>query len=153
MKGRKPKTTAEHKANGTYQPARHADRLEVPTRETLPPAPAHFDKEHADEWQTLCRLLQGNGLLTDADLDAVQVYVESKVTARRTYTVLVKEKFIQDGRKHPLHMVYSDAVKTMRALSDQFGLNPRARMSIKVEKPKQESSILEMMKGRKRKIG
>ena len=54
---------------------------------------------------------------------------------------------MQDGRKHPLHMVYAEAVKTMRALYDQFGLTPRARMGLKVESSKQPEKSFSRING------
>lgn len=113
----------------------HADRLVIPLTDELPPSPEDFDAEHARVWATVCSMLRDNGILTVADLFAVRAFVEAKVTAKRTYAVLIAADFMLDDRKHPLHMVYCDAVKTMRALFDQFGMTPRARMALKAIKP------------------
>lgn len=135
--GHNAKKTEDLKASGTYRPDRHAHRLTVPPIETLPP-PEDFDSEHTAAWTQLCGRLAAHGVLTALDADAVRTYVEAKITARKTYTILQQEGFMLDGRKHPLHMVYSEAVKTMRALYDQFGLTPRARMGMRIEKPAEE---------------
>lgn len=138
MRGRPPKTTEQHKADGTYQPVRHAKRLNLPAISEAPPPPADFDEAHKIAWVAFCETMKQHGILTGADHYAIRTFVESEVTAKTTYAILLAEGFMQDGRKHPLHMVYAEAVKTMRALYDQFGLTPRSRMNLKVEKPKQE---------------
>lgn len=146
MRGRPPKTIEQHKADGTYQPVRHAKRLKIPTITEAPPPPADFDAAHKAAWSVFCETLKQHNVLTGADHYAIRTFVEAEVTAKTTYAILVKEKFIQDGRKHPLHMVYAEAVKTMRALYDQFGLTPRARMGLKVESGKQpEKSFFEKL--------
>lgn len=139
MKGRPAKTKAELKANGTYRPAYHANRLEVAPVVEIPPPPAAFDREHKEKWVEVCGLLMDAGILAAADADAVRVYVEATITARRTYAIMQKDGFVLDGRKHPAHMVYAEAIKTMRAIFDQFGFTPRARMGIKTEPKKRES--------------
>ena len=146
MKGRRPKTTEEHIKQGTYQPVRHANRLTVPTVQEAPPPPADFDEAHRAAWFEFCETLKDHGVLTRADHYAMRTFVEAYITAKTTYAIMLADGFVVDGRKHPLHLVYAEAVKTMRALYDQFGLTPRARMGMKVEKPKEkEESFFEKM--------
>ena len=85
-------------------------------------------------------------LLTSADTMAMRLLCEASVTANVTYALLQAEGFAVDGRKNPLHMVYAEAVKTMRALFDQFGLTPMARLRLKSpEKPKEENDPLDFL--------
>lgn len=147
MKGRPPKTTEQHKQQGTYQPVRHANRLTLPTLDETPLPPDDFDKAHADLWIEFCETLKASGVLTKSDHYAIRTFVESAITAKATYAILLADGFMLEGRKHPLHMVYAEAIKTMRALYDQFGLTPRARMGLKVEKaaPKEKSFFEKLM--------
>lgn len=138
MKGRRPKTTEEHIIQGTFQPVRHANRLTLPTTQDVPPPPADFDEAHRAAWIEFCETLKEANLLTKADHYAMRTFVEAAITAKVTYATMLADGFVVEGRKHPAHMVYAEAVKTMRALYDQFGLTPRARMGMKVEKPKEE---------------
>lgn len=144
--GHNIKSVKELKANGTYRPAYHANRLTIPAVEEAPPPPADFDKAHKAAWIEFCETLKDHGILTKADHYAIRTFVESAITAKTTYAIMLADGFMVDGRKHPLHMVYAEAVKTMRALYDQFGLTPRARMGMKVEKPKEnEKSFFEKL--------
>lgn len=151
MRGRPPKTEIELKTNGTYRPAYHKNRMKAQPISEIPPPPADFDAEHKATWIEFCQRLKEEDLLTNLDLDAVRTYVEAKVTAFNTYAVLRAKKFMLGDRKHPLHMVYAEAVKTMRAMYDQFGLTPRARMGLKKEAKKPEeqkdplAEIIKMM--------
>lgn len=132
------KPTEQLKANGTYRPVYHANRVEVETVDEIPPCPADLDKEHKTAWVEFCERLRNVGILTGVDYYAIRTFVEAQVTARKTYALMSKEGFVIDGKKHPAHLVYAEAVKTMRALYDQFGLTPRARMGLRVEKKKKE---------------
>ena len=146
MKGRRPKTAEEHKINGTFQPVRHANRLTLPTVQDVPAPPADFDEVHRAVWFEFCETLKEANVLTKADHYAIRTFVEAAITAKVTYALMLADGFIVDGRKHPAHMVYAEAVKTMRALYDQFGLTPRARMGMKVEKQKdKEDSFFEKL--------
>lgn len=146
MKGRPAKTTDELKKNGTYRPAYHANRLTLLTTQEAPPPPADFDEAHRAAWFEFCETLKEANLLTKADHYAMRTFVEAAITAKVTYALMLADGFVVDGRKHPAHMVYAEAVKTMRALYDQFGLTPRARMGMKVEKPKEkEESFFEKL--------
>lgn len=139
--GHNAKSTAELMRDGTFRRDRHADRLTLPTVDAIPP-PADFDVEHAEAWHKFCALLRANGMLTTADRYAIRTFVEAERTAAHAYAILMEEGFILDGRKHPAHLVYADAVKTMRAMFDQFGLTPRARLALKADKPPEPGESL-----------
>jgi P27 family predicted phage terminase small subunit len=114
---------------------------------SIPDAPADFNEEHKRKWDEVCGLLMQYGLLTNCDLDAVRRYVEADITAKVTYAILIAEGFVVDAKKHPLHMVYAEAVKTQRAIWDQFGLTPLARTRVKVQTdaPREKSFFEKLM--------
>ncbi len=139
MKGRPPKSTAQHKAQGTYQKVRHANRLEVSTVSEIPTAPAGYSKEKAEMWHRICTDLVEHNILSRADLNALTLYVDSIFIARAALATLEKEGYYIEfaggnKRLHPAHRVYMDATKQERALYDQFGQTPLARTRLKVEK-------------------
>lgn len=136
-KGRKPKSTAEHKANGTYQPVRHANRVELPPVVEIPAAPDDFDAPHKAKWMEVCRLLYRAGILTEADTDAIRLYVESTLRARKLLKEVVKEGDIVDGKRNPKWLTYLECVTIQKQLFAEFGYTPRARMGLKVQ-PKEE---------------
>jgi P27 family predicted phage terminase small subunit len=155
--GHNVKSVIEKKAQGTSRKSRDAGRVEMivmPVSEI--PAPAHFSDRHLEKWNWLCGQLSDKNLLTSADRDAVQIYVETWViyedcaeNIRENGTVLWIET--SAGKKpitNPAYRHMKDSETTLRMIWDHFGMTPRARMGIKApEKPK-TSMILEMMKGR-----
>ena len=145
--GQNIKSKEELKANGTYRPAYHANRLEAPTIDALPPAPPDFDKEHRAKWDEVCGLLFDADILAKADVDAVRLYVEAVIMAKRSWKDLQQEGYVVDGKKNPAHLIYAEATKTARALFDQFGFTPRARMGMKVEPKKEKTDpVADLMK-------
>lgn len=138
MKGRKPKTTEEHKEKGTYQPVRHANRLTAAALKDIPEPPKDFDKEHAAKWYEVCGYLKDFEILAKQDSDSIRSYVESHITATRSYQEILRNGAYMETehgpRLHPLWRVYQDARKMEKALYDQFAFTPRARMAIKVDK-------------------
>lgn len=138
MRGRKPKTTEDHKQSGTLRPHRHANRLVASVLSGIPEAPDDFDQEHAAKWYEVCGYLKDFEILAKQDGDAIRSYVESHLTATRSYLEMQRIGFYMDTdhghRLHPLWRVYQDARKMEKALYDQFAFTPRARMAIKVDK-------------------
>lgn len=145
--GQNIKSKEELKANGTYRPAYHANRLEAPTIDALPPAPPDFDEEHTEKWNQVCGLLFDADILAKADVDAVRLYVEAVIMAKRSWKDLQTEGYVLEGKKNPAHLIYAEATKTARALFDQFGFTPRARMGMKVEPKKEKTDpVADLMK-------
>ena len=138
MKGRKPKTNQEHEQAGTLRPHRHINRLSAPALPDIPEPQKDFDAEHAAKWYEVCGYLKDFEILAKQDAHAIRTYVESHVTATRSYReLLTMGTYIETEhgpRLHPLWRVYQDARKMEKALYDQFAFTPRARMAIKVDR-------------------
>ena len=139
MQGRKPKTTAQHMADGTYNVTRHGSRLNVPPSEKIPEPPKHYDAAHRKEWADICQALNQIGQLTVVDTYAIQTFVEARILATTTYQTILAEGMVVDGRKNPAHLIYAEAVKPLRSLYDEFGLTPLARTRLKTEEPAEGS--------------
>lgn len=155
--GHNVKSANELKKNGTFRPAYHAGRVEgiaKPVSELIPPA--HFTKRHLDKWNWLCGQLSEKSLLTEADRDAVQLYVENWITyedcaadVRENGTYLWVET--SAGKKpmtNPAYRHMKDCEQTLRMIWDHFGMTPRARMGLKAEvkTTKEESFFEKLMK-------
>jgi phage terminase small subunit len=141
MKGRPPKTTEKHKADGTYQPVRHAHRLTAPLVEGIPDPPADFDAEHRKRWAEVATILRDQNILTFPDTESLKLYVELDIIRGKAHRAYSKSGDKADW------LIYRDAVQQMMRLQTDFGFTPRSRMAMKVEKPKPQTSILELMKG------
>ena len=132
--GHNKKPTAQHKADGTFQPVRHANRLELKPLPNTPPPPADFDAEHKAKWNEVCGLLYEAEILAKPDPDAIRMYVESTLMARKLLAEVKEEGFVlADGKRNPKWLSYLDCAKRQQQLFSEFGFTPRARMGMKVE--------------------
>ena len=71
-KGRKPKPTALHKAQGTYQPVRHANKLEA---DGIPSTPTVQSADYTFEW--LVKKLDDLGVVAEVDAMALQMLADA----------------------------------------------------------------------------
>jgi len=135
---RQAKSKEEHKAKGNYRPVRHENRIQEVSKvvESIPKAPKHFDKRHADKWQEVCKNLYDLTILKTVDLDLVEKYVVNWFVSHDAWMEIQREGFTQDGKKHPAINVMNDAQKVVISVGSLFGFNPRARMGIKTEEKK-----------------
>ena len=131
--GHNKKTTKQHIADGTLQPVRHANRLELPAVSEIPPPPADFDKDHKAKWVEVCTLLHQAEILTKADNDVIRLYVETTLKARQLFKEVRQEGDIIDGKRNPKWITYVECVTIQKQLFAEFGYTPRARMSLKVQ--------------------
>lgn len=150
MKGRRPKDSALHKEDGTYNVTRHAPRLVLPTVDKDPPPPTGFDNEHLTAWKWICERCRASGNLTAADPVAMEVFCKALITSRREYEAIKKEgSVIETARgvvKNPRWNIYDSAIMVLRQMFDQFGLTPLARMRLKtVESPDEPTDPLDFL--------
>ena len=136
-KGRKPKPTALHKAQGTYQPVRHANKLEVagtPSQPTIQSANETFD------W--LVKKLDDMGVVAEVDGMALQMLAD----AWEDYQVhrnVIKEHgptyatTTAQGdtmwRPRPEVLMMNQAWTKVEKMMVQFGLTASSRAKISVE--------------------
>lgn len=148
-KGRPAKPTTRHKADGTYQPVRHANRLEVAPAKNLPEPPADFDERHAAKWLELTSNMQEMGTLATQDLDSIRAYVVFFFRFEDANAVLNKQGTIIEtstgAKVNPAWRIMVESQKELRTLWAAFGLTPADRARIKIEKPKPTTSILDFM--------
>jgi P27 family predicted phage terminase small subunit len=136
MKGRPPKTTAQHKADGTYHATKHRDRQTFPMLDAIPKHPAYFSKEQAVKWNTICAMLQRDGMLSDTYLELLERYCnawetwsKARVEVDQLGITLVSDK--GSYYKNPAILVEKDMLALMVRILEQFGYTPRAAMSMK----------------------
>lgn len=157
MKGRTPKSKEAHKATGTYQKVRHADRVSMPPVEGMPDAPPDFTDRHLHWWQHYIKDIKSFSVLTEPHLNAVVLLCRLMVERERL------EAEIEAGghtfktgsgqvKINPAFTARMQVDNQILKLYEQFGFTLRSSMNLKVEKPKGETSkILELMKGGKTK--
>lgn len=137
MKGRPPKSTAEHQKAGTLNVTRHANRLQPPLLDTVPPAPEGFTQAQKDKWATICRTMIRDGILSDTYLHAIEHYCNawkrwSEAAAEVDKTGLTFTTDTGQTKSNPAMQIEKEMLSLMMRILEQCGYTPRAAMSIKV---------------------
>jgi P27 family predicted phage terminase small subunit len=119
--------------------------------EPQPPAsgvamPGHLGEVAAARWRELLPLLQAVRVMTDADVEALARYCDTyewwlatRAKLRKdgdTYPILNDGGEIRYIAQRPEVSIAHKLATQLRQLEQDFGLNPSARTSLHVEKPK-----------------
>lgn len=132
--GHNRKSTAAHRAQGTYNATRHGKpTVEAVQLPELPPPPGDFDREHADKWSEVCGLLHGSGILAKQDLDSIKTYCQAVVMGNRAWARFQESGGMVDeskGRVSAWFLAWERADKIAKPLREQFGFTPRARQTL-----------------------
>jgi P27 family predicted phage terminase small subunit len=144
-RGPRPAPTAIKIARGTVRSR--------PKTEPAPPAtgivmPGHIGEVAQAKWRELLPLLQAVKVMTDADVEALARYCDTYEWWLATRAKLRKEgdtyPILNDGgeikyiAQRPEVSIAHKLATQLRQLEQDFGLNPSARTSLHVEKPKAE---------------
>ena len=142
-RGPRPAPTAIKIARGTVRSR--------PNTEPAPPAtgivmPSHLGEVAQAKWRDLLPLLQAVKVMTDADVEALARYCDTyewwlatRATLRKdgdTYPILNDGGEIKYIAQRPEVSIAHKLATQLRQLEQDFGLNPSARTSLHVEKPK-----------------
>ncbi|UCG30032.1 MAG: phage terminase small subunit P27 family [candidate division WOR-3 bacterium] len=136
-KGRKPKPTALHKAQGTYQPVRHANKFEA---DGTPSAPTIQSANETFEY--LVKKLDDLGVVAEIDAMALQMLAdawEDYQVARNvikeqgpTYSTTTAQGDLM-WRPRPEVLMMNQAWTKVEKMMVQFGLTASSRAKISVE--------------------
>lgn len=136
LKGRKHLTKAE------IQGRRQAEAALRPASAKLKP-PEWLDKAARKEWRRVVKLLEGTGLLTDADVntlaaycDAAARYAEAAERVAREGLVLTNSK--GDPIQNPAVIVAERYLRIMARAATALGLDPTSRAALARAKAQQE---------------
>ena len=142
-RGPRPTPTAIKIARGTVKSR--------PKDEPAPPAssivmPPHLGDVAQAKWRELLPLLQAVKVMTEADVEALARYCDTYEWWLATRAKLRKEgdtyPILNDGgeikyiAQRPEVSIAHKLATQLRQLEQDFGLNPSARTSLHVEKPK-----------------
>lgn len=156
MKGGKPKTVDELKKNGSYEPAKHANRGDIPAVSGEPTPPEDFTERHLKWWAHFIKDVKVFGPLSEPHLNAVALLCRLTVEREDLQSEIdsMGHTFKTDSGQVKINPAFSARVQVdnqLIKLYEQFGFTLRSSMTIKVEKPKPASKVLEMMQGGKKK--
>lgn len=136
-----PKSKKELQESGTFRSDRHEGRLEdkVKLLEIIPKPPASFDKRHRDKWADVCKNVFDLGVLTENDLDSIEVYVKYWFIAKDAWDDIKASGYnipTEKGglQRNPSIITMNEATKITQQIADKFAGNPRSRMVIKTSK-------------------
>ena len=117
-----------------------------PPRTQAVKIPKHLGKVAAAKWRQLLPLLDGIRLMTDADIEALARYCDTyewwlatraKLKAEGdTYPILNDGGEVKYIAQRPEVSIAHKLSTQLRQLEQDFGLNPSARASLKVEPEK-----------------
>lgn len=142
-RGPRPAPTGVKLARGTLR--------SKPKSEPTPPAssivmPGHLGELAQAKWHELLPLLQGVKVMTDADVEALARYCDTYEWWLATRAILKKDgctyPILNDAgevkyvAQRPEVSIAHKLATQLRQLEQDFGLNPSARTSLHVEKPK-----------------
>ena len=134
-KGRKSKPSALRLVQGNpgHRPVNEDEP--APRKIFAPPAPRTFSKVEKAKWKKLCKQLSECRVLTELDLDALEMYVRSWHTMMVALADVKKRgKLILNATGgevwNPSWTEYKHAVSVVRSLQAEFGLTPSSRTGI-----------------------
>lgn len=138
-KGRKKKPVHLHILNGNPGKRRLNRHAPNPPR-GIPEPPAHLSERAKTAWPVLAKELDRMGVLTLADVFALEQLAENYAEVLDHREALVKNKSryqtirtTNGTRKkvfHPAQLALSDSEKRFRAMLEQFGLTPSSRSRV-----------------------
>lgn len=143
------KTTAQHKADGTYRDDRHAKRMHFEPLETVPPPPDDLPKGAATIWSLEALNLVNLRTLHDKDLPALRDLVLNVYFMELAQRDLEKNGMtlfaeLKDGKKpvsNPAWRQFQDAQKIVIQLRKEFGITPMSGQKIEKPEPPREKKF------------
>lgn len=140
MRGRKPKPTKLKIVQGN--PGKRALNQDEPQPErAIPKAPAHIPARAKKVWKAVATELDAMGVLTVADVLALELLVCSYDEYRRMRDVAETEgaTYLTGGESGLMHRarpeiaIGADAFRRCKSMLVEFGLTPSSRSRIKVQ--------------------
>ena len=137
--GHNVKPVDQHHLEGSYRKHRHADRLEIHTEAVeMLEIPEHFDKAMEVKFRQVCSHLAEFGLLTPADRDAIQCYIETLDLQSKAWQEVQQNGVMidKDGQPatNPAMRVYLQCDAILKPLREKFAMTPKDRQSVKTKK-------------------
>ena len=141
-KGRPPKTTDDHKRDGTYDPSRHSDRKEFALLKHIPDAP-FTDQRRVKYWDHFCGKLITTGILTIQHLDSIEALcsLKSDLDDLNEQVRIEGATFKTDSGQIKANPAYTLKLQTQAQiirLFEQFGFTPRTSMTLKAPNVKEK---------------
>ena len=137
--GGKAKPRAAKELAGTFRKDRHnLNEPTLPVYEKAPGPPTHLTGDARKAWHRVAEILTTMGVLTEADLQALEAYCvvvarwqDAEAQLKQYGVMLTKGGSLFPS---PYLRIAEDCLKQMRAWMNEFGITPSSRSRVKVEK-------------------
>ena len=138
--GTKYLPTTIKELNGTARADRtNPDEPMVTALTEAPPAPSYLKEMAKRAWRRTAATLVEMGVLTEADLVALEAYCTLYAHYRDAERHLKDSMMITGSNGQPVlspyHRVSRDSLKEMKSWMQEFGLTPSGRSRVRVKKP------------------
>lgn len=135
--GRKPAPTALKVLRGTKRKDR-ANPAEPKPKRKIPRAPSFLTREEKSAWRRYAKLLDGLGVLTEADADALLLLVDKHTRYVKLRTQLAGQDEVVTTRtgsfRNPTAIALEKATAELRAMLAEFGLTPSSRTKVQASR-------------------
>jgi P27 family predicted phage terminase small subunit len=130
----------EKKLRGTIRKDRMLKPTALDRLRTAPPAPAHLSERARVEWKALARVCVELGVLTSADLRALELLCECLATEHELRETLKAEGLTIAGagnnkKTHPASRLLESTRNQAMRLLTEFGLTPKGRVGVDMKPP------------------
>ena len=126
MRGRPPKSAAQHAADGTFRKDRHGSRAELQISPAKPTVPRGLPPEARALWRRVVAELPAEAL-SRLDGEALRAYCVAWSIYRRIEPLMVDNPTDKDIR-----IAWTAVLSTLDKLGQQFGWTPRSRSSLRL---------------------
>ena len=134
-----PRETKER--SGTFRADRHnTDEPTLPVYKKAPRCPDHLEGEARTAWIKVSKVLTEMGVLTSADLHALEAYCNIYARWRTAEKELTKSLTVWGGKDgdtlvaSPYVRIAKESQMLMRAWMNEFGITPSSRSRVRVNK-------------------
>ena len=142
--GGKAKPKALKELAGTFRKDRHnPNEPTLPVYEKAPGPPVHVTGDARKAWIRVAKVLTTMGILTEADLHALEAYCvvyarweDAEAQLKQYGVMLTKGGSLFPS---PYLRIAEDSLKQLRAWMNEFGITPSSRSRVRVEKQVKET--------------
>lgn len=149
-RGPKPKPTAQRKLEGNPSKRKLNSREPKPKRGTL--VPSQLNATAAEFIKRMRPVLDDTGILTDADIPALEMMANHYALAWRAAQVVNDDGLIVvdafgSVHKHPMLQVMKDNSALLRAYMGEFGMTPSSRTKLQVPEKNEVDELEQLLFG------
>ena len=119
---------------------------------TVPNAPSYLSKDAKAEWRRVAPILirERPGVLTDADLAALENYCIAVATMRQAHRELSATGLLLAGKRNPASTILLQAQQQQLRAAGELGLTPAARSRASMMEAADDDDDNPLMIGRSR---